>query len=133
MNMRRQVFMTMMLTSMIAAQAADFQYLTIEKNDGQTETLTALGLTISYSSSMLTATNGSEKTTIALSDLRRMYFTNTKSKSETTAIEATDADWDNTETVIYDLKGHRLPQGTKPAPGIYIFKKGNTTTKKYVK
>lgn len=82
---------------------------------------------------MLTATNGSEKATIALSDLKRMYFTNTKSNSETTAIEATATDWGNTETIIYDLRGHRLPQGIKPTPGIYIFKKGNTTTKKYVK
>lgn len=123
----------MVLSGIVAAQAADYQYLNIEKTDGTTQSLTALGLNITYSGTALTAKNGTEQTTIALTDLKRMFFSNTKAEGGTTGIEATAADWDDTETEIYDLRGHRLPQGTKPARGLYIFKKGNTTTKKIVK
>ena len=131
--MRRQVLLTMMMAGTLATQAADYQYLAIEKTDGSVETLEAVGLNISYSSTALTAKNSKEQATIALTDLKRMYFTNTKADGDTTGIEATAADWNDTETEIYDLRGHRLPQGTKPARGLYIFKKGNTTTKKIVK
>ena len=123
----------MMMAGTLAAQAANYQYLNIEKTDGTTLSLTAFGLNITYSGTELTAKNGTELTTVALTDLKRMYFTNTKVEGETTGIEATAADWNYGETEIYDLRGHRLPQGTKPARGIYIFKKGNTTMKKMVK
>lgn len=123
----------MMMAGTLAAQAANYQYLNIEKTDGTTLSLTAFGLNITYSGTELTAKNGTELTTVALTDLKRMYFTNTKGEGETTGIEATAADWNDGETEIYDLRGHRLPQGTKPARGIYIFKKGNTTMKKMVK
>lgn len=131
--MKKSIFIAMVLSGTVAAQAADYQYLNIEKTDGTTQSLTALGLNITYSGTALTAKNGTEQTTIALTDLKRMFFSNTKAEGGTTGIEATAADWDDTETEIYDLRGHRLPQGTKPARGLYIFKKGNTTTKKIVK
>lgn len=131
--MKKSMFLAMVLSGIVAAQAADYQYLNIEKTDGTTQSLTALGLNITYSGTALTAKNGTEQTTIALTDLKRMFFSNTKAEGGTTGIEATAADWDDTETEIYDLRGHRLPQGTKPARGLYIFKKGNTTTKKIVK
>jgi len=131
--MKKSMFIAMVLSGTVAAQAADYQYLNIEKTDGTTQSLTALGLNITYSGTALTAKNGTEQATIALTDLKRMFFSNTKAEGGTTGIEATAADWDDTETEIYDLRGHRLPQGTKPARGLYIFKKGNTTTKKIVK
>lgn len=131
--MKKSMFLAMVLSGTVAAQAADYQYLNIEKTDGTTQSLTALGLNITYSGTALTAKNGTEQTTIALTDLKRMFFSNTKAEGGATGIEATAADWDDAETEIYDLRGHRLPQGTKPARGLYIFKKGNTTTKKIVK
>jgi hypothetical protein len=131
--MKRNALSSLLLILTAAAQAADYEYLTIEKNDGTTQSLTAIGLKLTYGSSTITATNGSEQATFALSDLKRMYFSNTKGTTAIDTVEATANDWDDTETEIYDLRGHRLPQGIKPARGLYIFKKGNTTTKKYVK
>ena len=133
--MKRNLLTALILTgTLTAAQATDYQYLTLEKTDGSTQTLTATGLTLTYNNGKLTATNGSEQATIALTELKRMYFTN--EQTTTTAIESVEAtadDWNDAETEIYDLSGRRLPQGMKPAKGLYIFKKGNTTTKKYVR
>ena len=59
-------------------------------------------------------------------------LTGSGTKAEPYLISSAD-DWNDAATEIYDLSGRRLPQGRKPACGLYIFKKGNTTTKKYVK
>lgn len=132
--MKRNLLATAMLTIALAAQAGDYQYLNIEKTDGTQQSITAVGLTLSYSGTTLTATNGSESYTFTLSDLSRMYFSNTKQEDSTTAISvATADDLNDSETEIYDLAGHRIPQNSSVRRGIYIFKKGNTTTKKIVK
>ena len=123
----------MILCGTMAAQAVDYQYLNIEKTDGTAQSLTAEGLEISYSNGNLIATNGTEQATFALTTLKRMYFSNDKTTTAIETVEATAADWNDATTEIYDLSGRRLPQGKKPARGLYIFKKGNTTTKKYVK
>lgn len=131
--MKRHALITTILAGTMTAQAADYQYLTIEKNDGTATQLMAVGLTLKYTGQSLTATNGSEQATIALTDLKRMYFTNTPSTTAIENVEASADDWNDAATEIYDLSGRRLPQGRKPACGLYIFKKGSTTTKKYVK
>ena len=123
----------MILAGTLTAQAADYQYLTIEKSDGTATSLTAVGLNISYSDTQLTATNGQETATFTLSEVSRMYFSNTKQGTATGISEATAEDWNDTATEIFDLSGRQLPQGKKPARGLYIFKKGNTTIKKHVK
>jgi hypothetical protein len=52
---------------------------------------------------------------------------------------ATADDLNDSETCIYDLSGRLIAprtsnlETTNLRPGLYIFKKGNTTTKKYVK
>jgi len=128
--MRRSLLTAMMMAGALMAQAENYAYLVIEQNDGTSLSMPAVGLNISYSDGNLVATNGTERATIQLTNVSRMYFSNEKTA---TAIEATAADWNDAETEIYDLSGRRLPKGTKPARGLYIFKKGNTTTKKFVR
>jgi hypothetical protein len=57
--MKRNALSSLLLMLTVAAQAADYEYLTIEKNDGTTQSLTAIGLKLTYGSSTITATNGS--------------------------------------------------------------------------
>ena len=123
----------MMTAGLATAQAADYQYLTIEKTDGTSVSITAAGLSITYADGSMKATNGSESATLPLTTLKRMYFSNEKTATAIETVEATADDWNDAATEIYDQSGRRLPQGTKPARGLYIFKKGNTTTKKYVR
>lgn len=136
--MKKATIITAILAAgtLTAAQAADYQYLTIEKNDGTQQSLTAVGLTISYSATAMTATNGSETTTIALSELNRMYFSNTK---DATAISDISSLQQDEEATIYDLSGRQIAEGrlstVKPLlrKGVYLVKQQGKTIKIQVK
>lgn len=129
--MKLQAFIAMILAGTLSAQAADYQYLTIEKTDGTATSLTAVGLNITYSDTQLTATNGTEAATFTLSEVNRMYFSNTR---EDTATGIADTIGDIAQDAeVYDLNGRRIPQGTTLRHGVYIVKQGNTTKKITVK
>ena len=95
----KQALTAILLAGILTAQAADYQYLTIEKTDGTALSLPAIGLTISYADNNLTAVNGTEGTTIAMSDVNCMYFSETPS-STTTSTDVAVAD--NTVEVVYN-------------------------------
>ena len=129
--MKRQVLTALILTGAVAAQAADFQYLTIEKKDGTAVSLTAVGLDITYADGSMTATNGSETATLALTDVSRMFFSNSK---ETTAIAAIDDLLPEVPADVYSLSGRLVASGVTPADlrlpaGIYIVKQQKTNKK----
>ena len=95
--------------------------------------LTAVGLSISFSDTQLTATNAytDETTTIALTDLASMKFSNT---DETTGIHTIHANETNDKkNAIYNLQGEQLPVNATLPKGIYIIKKENETQKVIVK
>ena len=135
--MKKATIITAILAAgTLTAQAADYQYLTIETNDGTKQSLTAVGLTISYSATAMTATNGSETTTIALSELNRMYFSNTK---DATAISDISSLQQDEEATIYDLSGRQIAEGrlstvkTQLRKGVYLVKQQGKTIKIQVK
>ena len=126
----------MILCGTMAAQAIDYKYLTIEKNDGTAQTLTAVGLNITYADGMLTATNGSESATLALIDISRMFFTNTK---DATAIADITTITDDGEAAVFDLAGRQVTEGrmqdvkARLRRGVYIIKLNSKTLKVQVK
>lgn len=120
--------MTLLLAGSLAAQATDYQYLTIEKNDGTAQSLTAVGLNITYTDTQLTATNGTETATFPLSEIRRMYFSNTK---ETTGIETTIAEIAK-DVEVYDLNGRRVLTSNLQK-GVYIVKENGKPRKVTIK
>lgn len=126
----------MILCGTLAAQAADYQYLNIEKNDGTALSLTAIGLDMTYKDGNLVATNGSETATIALTDISRMFFSNTK---DVTAIADITTIADDGEATVYNLAGRRLAEGrmqevkTQLRKGVYIVKLNSKTLKVQVK
>ena len=138
--MKRQALLAMILAGTLAAQAADYEYLTIEKSDGTAQSLTAVGLKITFSNGNLMATSGTESATIALSDLSRMYFSNTK---EATAIDNLQMDdlqsAADKDIEIYDLQGRRIKgqigksSNSQMPKGIYLVKQNNKTKKVQVK
>lgn len=127
---KRQTFIAVALAGTMAAQAADYKYLNIEKTDGTTHSLTAVGLNITYSDGNLNAANGLETATIALSDISRMYFSVERNG---TAIKSTVANNGEKDTKIYDQNGRLLPQGTVRAKGVYIVKEKGKTRKSTAK
>ena len=137
--MKRVVFTTMMMAGMLTAQADNFTYLTIEKTDGTAQSLTAVGLNLSYSGGNLIATNGTESATIALTEVSRMYFSN--EQAATTGISTVNTNTQQpTSNIlpdgIYNLQGHRvaeLSQRSTLRKGIYIIVENAQSKKIQVK
>ena len=124
----RAILLTAILViSFATIKAEDYKFFTIEKTDGTSQTMTAVGLTINYTDGYLVAQNGNETTKILLSDLKRMYFTN-----EAAAIsDITEEKASNNET--YDMQGRRITDKPLMNRGIYIIKKDGKTQKVFVK
>ena len=135
--MKRPALTAMVLFGTLAAQAADYQYLTIEKKDGTALSMTAVGLNITYADGKMTATNGTETATLALTDLSRMFFSNSK---EATAIAAIEDLQPETAATVYDLSGRLVANKVLPSAlssqlrkGVYIVRQNTKTVKIQVK
>jgi len=130
--MKKNLLITMLLGTALAASADDYAYLNIVKADGTGISLPATEATITFADGYLVT--GSEK--ILLSELSVMQFSN-ESVSSTTAISSpTEADTDfslSDADAVYDLNGRQLSTDAQLRPGVYIIKKGNTTKKIQVK
>lgn len=131
--MRKLIIGFILAAISITTHAADYTYLTIVEQDGTKTSLTAVGLTITFSDGNLVATNSttSESKTISLSNLASMNFST--ANETTTGIQNVSIDIDNADTFIYDLSGRQIPSGASLTKGIYIIKKGSVTRKIQVK
>ena len=124
--MKRLLFILMMMTGVLAMQAADFPYLTFETTDGNKISVSTESLTLTVSGTTLTAGNQS----FTLVNLSRMYFST--SDESTTGISETLAVDLNEVTDIYDLKGNKVSK-SQMRKGVYIVKTNNGTFKMTVK
>lgn len=129
MNMKKIVFMVMVWVGVLTVQANGYTYLTFETTDGAKASVPVSSLTVSISGIKLTA--GSQ--TFTLTNLSKMYFSNTD-ESSTTGIETVDRSQldidDNTE--IYDLQGHKVSK-EQMRRGVYIVKSKDRTYKMIVR
>lgn len=129
MNMKKIVFMVMVWGGVLTVQANGYTYLTFETTDGAKASVPVSSLMVSISGTKLTA--GSQ--TFTLTNLSKMYFSNTD-ESSTTGIETVDRSQldidDNTE--IYDLQGHKVSK-EQMRRGVYIVKGKDRTYKMIVR
>ena len=127
--MKKIVFMVMVWVGVLTVQANGYTYLTFETTDGAKASVPVSSLTVSISGTKLTA--GSQ--TFTLTNLSKMYFSNTD-ESSTTGIETVDRSQldidDNTE--IYDLQGHKVSK-EQMRRGVYIVKSKDRTYKMIVR
>jgi hypothetical protein len=131
--MKKTLLLFIALLGITSVQAEDYKYLTIVGIDGTKTSITAVGLSISFSDTQLTAKNAytDETATVELTNLASMNFSNS---DETTGIRETISEKETSNVdVIYNLQGQQLPTNAAFAKGIYIFKKGNETQKVLVK
>ena len=102
-----------------------YPYLTFETTDGMVVSVPVSSLTITISSTTLTA----GEQTFTLSNLRKMYFS---VSDETTDIrQVTVTDWED-GIDIYDLNGRKVTR-TQVQEGVYIVKSKSGTYKLLVK
>ena len=131
--MKKTLLLFIALLGITSVQAEDYKYLTIVGIDGTKTSITAVGLSISFSDTQLTAKNAytDETATVELTNLASMNFSNS---DETTGIRETISEKETSNVdMIYNLQGQQLPTNAAHAKGIYIFKKGNETQKVLVK
>ena len=124
--MKRLLFILMMMTGVLAMQAADYPYLTFETTDGNRISVSTESLTLTVSGTTLTAGNQS----FTLVNLSKMYFST--SDESTTGISETLAVDLNEVTDIYDLKGNKVSK-SQMQKGVYIVKTNKGTFKMTVK
>ena len=129
--MKRYFLIMIVLFGIAVAHAEEYTYLTIVEQDGTKTSMTAVGLSLSFSGENLTASNAytGESKVISLANLVSMHFTNA---DETTGLQSLRADLPSADAV-YTLQGQQQPSD-KPLPkGIYIIRKGNVTQKLQVR
>ena len=124
--MKRLLFILMMMTGVLAMQAADYPYLTFETTDGNKVSVSTESLTLTVCGTTLTAGNQS----FTLVNLSKMYFS-TSDESTTGISETMTADL-NEVTDIYDLKGNKVSK-SQMQKGVYIVKTNKGTFKMTVK
>ena len=123
--MKKIVFILMALVGALSVQAEEYAYLTFETTDGEKASVPVSSLTLTVSGNTLTA--GSQ--TFTLSNLSKMYFSNT---NETTAIEEITTATLDEAADIYDLQGHKVTKAQLKR-GVYIVKTKSRTYKMIVK
>lgn len=123
--MKKIVIIMMALVGALTVQAEEYAYLTFETTDGAKASVDVSSLTLTVSGNTLTA--GSQ--TFTLSNLSKMYFSNT---SETTAIEEITTATLDEAADIYDLQGHKVTK-EQMKRGVYIVKTKSKIYKMIVK
>lgn len=116
-----------------AALADDgYDYLVFSLQDGTSQSVTAVGTSITFSGTNAVVSNGSTKFTLSLADLASMFFSSDASTTGISTIDADGTSADNGEaTEIYTLNGVRVDDMSKR--GVYIVKKNGKTFKQVVK
>ena len=131
----KKILMLSLLATLTAGMRAEDEgtaYLVFTLTDGTTRSITTEGLKLSFADGDLTATNGANSLTIALTSLQKMVFSN----DSTTRIEGAETTGDDAdEAVYYDLQGHKvnLNVNVNVKKGVYIVKTKNRTYKTTVK
>ena len=116
-----------------AALADDgYDYLVFSLQDGTSQSVTAVGTSITFSGTNAVVSNGSTKFTLSLADLASMFFSSDASTTDISTIDADGTSADNGEaTEIYTLNGVRVDDMSKR--GVYIVKKNGKTFKQVVR
>ena len=123
--MKKFLLIMMALVGALIVQAEEYAYLTFETTDGEKASVAVSSLTLTINGNTLTA--GSQ--TFTLSNLSKMYFSNT---NETTAIEEITTATLDEAADIYDLQGHKVTK-EQMKRGVYIVKTKSKTYKMIVK
>ena len=123
--MKKIVIIMMALVGALTVQAEEYAYLTFETTDGAKASVDVSSLALIINGNTLTA--GSQ--TFTLSNLSKMYFSNT---NETTAIEEITTATLDEAADIYDLQGHKVTK-EQMKRGVYIVKTKSKTYKMIVK
>ncbi len=127
--MKKILWLLTMMVGTLTAQAGEYTYLTFETTDGAKASVSVEGLTLSISGTTLTA--GTQ--TFTLSNLSKMYFSNTDESSTTGISEELRVNSEEYATAtFYDLYG-KVVDRSQLSKGVYIVKTKSKTYKMVVR
>lgn len=120
---------------MATVHAEDYYYLTIVETDGTKTSLTAVGLSLNFSSDKLTASNAytDESKTIMLSHLASMNFSNNDETTGIRSIQTEESISIEDADAVFTLQGQKLPASAPLKKGVYLVRKGTITQKLQVR
>lgn len=136
---RITLFLLFALTAVLGTTAQSLDYLTFRTADGTEQSLTAVGLKLTFSDGQLVATGNGETTTFSLTDLSSMFF----SQTATSIAGITDANATKVDIVngqlkvtapagsrisIHSLDGRQANSNNLPK-GVYLVRVNNQTFK----
>ena len=120
----------------LSVQAGDYAYLTFRSNDGTEISFSVDHLNITFSNGQLVVVNNETNQALSLSDLNKMYFTN----SAVTNIEEAQPVEGEADVEIFTTAGvsmgrfSSLNQAKQTLPmGVYIVKQSDKTYKIAIK
>lgn len=124
------------LTLLAHAQNNDYPYLTFQTADGNVKSIAIESLRLTFSNGLLVATNGEGSQTYTLTDLSKMFFSQTP-----TAIAHPNMDRvDSAEAEVFTMTGvsmgtfadEQVARASLPA-GLYVIRSKDRTYKMSVK
>lgn len=134
----KRLLITLIVFAVLAlsVQAGDYTYLTFRSNDGTEISFSVDHLNITFSNGQLVVVNNETNQTLCLSDLNKMYFTN----SAVTNIEETMPSEDDTDVEVFTPTGvsmgifNSLSHARQTLTmGVYIVKQSGKTYKIAIK
>jgi len=130
----KKILLTMMcVIGLTTAKAYDFSYLVFQTETGATTSVDVNDLTITINGSSLVVTNGSGTQTFTLSELSKMYFSDTAGISDITNDEAEEVEIYTPSGMSMGKFDNLLSAQNQLEKGVYIVKSNSKTSKIVVK
>ncbi len=130
----KKILLTMMcVIGLTTAKAYDFTYLVFQTENGTTTSVDVNDLTITINGTSLVVTNGSGTQTFTLSELSKMYFSDTAGISDITNDEAEEVEIYTPSGMSMGKFDNLLSAQNQLEKGVYIVKSNSKTSKIIVK
>lgn len=133
--MKKLFLFLVMLMAGLTASAYEYPYLTFQRTDGSEQSVAVESLTLTMADGKLIAVNGNGTQTFTLSELGKMFFSETETGIETIELDNSDA----SDKIVFDLQGRLVsvpsvsPNHMVLSKGIYVVKQNGVTRKIAVK
>ena len=113
------LLLAILASATLTAHAEGYPFLTVQHSDGSQQSFASSGLVITFNDGNMVVSQNGTKTTLALSDLSKMFFSNTSGIQQMENSESKMED-----SSVYDLQGRKIENSKsvnrKYPKGIYI-------------
>ena len=102
------LLLAIMASATLSAHAEGYPFLTVQHSDGSQQSFASSGLVITFNDGNMVVSQNGTKTTLALSDFSKMFFSNTSGIQQMENSESKMED-----SCVYDLSGRKIVNRTR--------------------